>query len=344
MQEIEEIITRSFSGGISPEEKDLLLQWLQESPENEKHYAQFKNIWQISGVNFIPEDIDLEHAENLILQKTTQKSASLQRRNTSFFVWWQRIAAIIVLPLVLSLLYLFNEKETSRDLKIAYQEVTSPPGTCSKIQLPDGTTAWLNSKSKLKYPTVFSKGKREVFLSGEAYFEVESDKKNPFVVRTKVMDIKATGTAFNVEAFDSENITAVTLIKGKVKVDIKGKKDLDMIPNQRISYDHQKAAYQIETVSPYKWYAWKDGILMFRNDPLEYVFKRIGLTYNIQIEVMDKELALHPYRATFEGESVDEILRLIKMTAPIEYVTEERIMTPDDSYSKKKIEVYKAKK
>jgi len=343
MQEVEKIIIKSFSGEITREEKTLLSQWLNENTENETYYAQIKNIWQVASVNFNPEDINLEKAENLILRKIKEKPGSLQQKNRSLLIWWQRVAAIVVLPLILSLGYLLYHQNISGGNEIVYQEVISPAGTCSKVKLTDGTIVWLNSKSTLKYPTVFSAGKREVFLSGEAYFEVESDMKNPFIVKTKVMDIKATGTAFNVEAYDSDKITAVTLIEGKVKVNIKGKDDLNIVPNQRISYDNQVNTYSIETVNPYKWYAWKDGVLMFRDDPLEYVFKRIGLTYNIQIEVKDKELALHPYRATFEGESVDEIMRLIKMTAPIEYVTEERVLTRDDSFSKKKIEVYKVK-
>ncbi len=344
MQNIEKIIIKSFSGEITQEEKTLLRNWLNAGDENEQYYAQLKNIWQVSGVKFTPDEIDAEKAANLVLEKINNKASLSRNRSLSLLVWWQRVAAIIVLPLLFALVYLLGSKGWADDTEMVYQEVMSPPGTCSKVKLADGTTVWLNAQSVLKYPVVFQEDKREVFLAGEAYFEVRSDKRHPFIVKTKVMDIKATGTAFNVEAFDSENITAVTLIEGKVKVNIKGQKGLDMTPNQRISYDNKIDSYHIETVNPYKWYAWKDGVLMFRDDPLEYVFKRIGLTYNIHIEVKDKKLAEHPYRATFEGESIDEILRLIKMTAPIEYVTEERIMTQNDSYSKRTIEVYRVKK
>lgn len=344
MQNIEKIISRSFSGEISQEEKALLENWLNECDENEHLYAQLKNIWQVSGVKFTPDEIDLEKALTRVLGKIDNKASIPSGRSVSLLVWWQRIAAILVLPLLLSLVYLLINKELAKDAGIVYQEVMSPPGNFSKVVLADGSTVWLNSNSVLKYPTVFQEDEREVFLVGEAYFEIQSDKQHPFIVKTKVMDIKATGTAFNVEAFASENITAVTLIEGMVKVNINGQKGLDMTPNQRISYDNKTDLYQIETVNPYKWYAWKDGVLMFRDDPLEYVFKRIGLTYNVNIEVKDKKLAEHPYRATFEGESIDEILRLIKMTAPIEYVTEERIMNQNDSYSQRKIEVYRVKK
>ena len=339
MQEIEEIIVKSFSEEITSEEKNRLSHWLAESSENEKYLAQLKNIWQVSHAAFNPDEIDLNVAENTILQKIDDRVPI----KVSFWGWWQRVAAIIVLPLILILSYLLLFDNGFSVSEAVYQEISSPPGMSSKIVLTDGSTVWLNSNSKLKYPTRFSDGKREVILSGEAYFEVESDKKNPFLVKTQALTVMATGTAFNVEAYQSDSITAVTLIKGKVNVDISGKENMNITPNQRLSYNNKDHTYNTDIVNPYKWYAWKDGILMFRDDPLDYVFKRIGLTFNVQIDVKDKELASHPYRATFEGESLDEILKLMKMTVPIEYVKEERIIRPNDSYSKGKIEVYKAK-
>ena len=339
MQEIEEIIVKSFSEEITSEEKNRLSHWLAESSENEKYLAQLKNIWQVSHAAFNPDEINLNVAENTILQKIDDRVPI----KVSFWGWWQRVAAIIVLPLILILSYLLLFDNGFSVSEAVYQEISSPPGMSSKIVLTDGSTVWLNSNSKLKYPTRFSDGKREVILSGEAYFEVESDKKNPFLVKTQALTVMATGTAFNVEAYQSDSITAVTLIKGKVNVDISGKENMNITPNQRLSYNNKDHTYNTDIVNPYKWYAWKDGILMFRDDPLDYVFKRIGLTFNVQIDVKDKELASHPYRATFEGESLDEILKLMKMTVPIEYVKEERIIRPNDSYSKGKIEVYKAK-
>lgn len=339
MQEIEKIIAKSFSGEITSEEKNILSGWLKENYENEKYLAQLKNIWQASNPPFNLDEIDVNSAEETVLQKIDHPISP----KISLWNWWQRVAAIVVFPLILTLSYfLVFDKGLSRT-DVVYQEVSAPPGTNSRIELTDGSIVWLNSNSKLRYPITFSNDRREVTLSGEAYFEVESDKKNPFIVTTKTLTIMATGTAFNVEAYEFDSIAAVTLIKGKVNVDIKGMTNMDIEPNQRLIYNNIVDKYSTETVSPYKWYAWKDGILMFRDDPLDYVFKRIGLMFNIQIDVKDKEIASHPYRATFEGESLDEILKLMKMTVPIEYVKEDRIIKPNDSYTKGRIEVYKAK-
>lgn len=341
MRKIENIIVRSFSGDITPEEKGLLSRWLSESTDNEIYFAQLKNIWQVSRSSFTPEEINVEKAERLVLRRIESEARTVASAGIPFLIWWQRIAAVVLLPLILTLAFVLYKKDIRGDRELVYQEVVSPPGTLSKIKLTDGTEVWLNSKSSLKYPVVFSKGKREVFLSGEAYFEVRSDARNPFVVKTGDVDIKATGTAFNVEAFDTERITAITLAEGKVGVKIGGKKNIDIRPEQRMIYDKQQNTYRIEAVNSYKWLAWKDGILMFRDDPLEYVFKRIGLAYNVLIEVEDKELGSHPYRATFEDESLNEILNLLELSAPIKYMYTKRGKTALGTFSKEKIKVYK---
>lgn len=342
MQRIEEIIIKSFTKEITADEEKALSVWLNENEENEKHFAQMKNIWQVSKPSFNPNEINLNSAEDTVLRKISEQTPV--KTKVSLWGWWQRVTAIVALPLVLALSYLLLfDDNISSSAGVIYQEVSSPAGTNSKITLPDGSVVWLNSKSHLKYPTQFSKGKREVTLRGEAYFEVQSDKENPFIVSTEALTVKATGTTFNVEAYEFDSIVAVTLIEGKVNVDMGGVDQKDIHPNERLSFNRKSEIYNTETVDPYKWYAWKDGVLMFRDDPLDYVFKRIGLTFNVQIEVKDSGIASHPYRATFEGESLDEILKLMKMTVPIEYVKEDRIIKPNDSYSKGKIEVYKAK-
>ena len=336
-QIIEELIVKSFSGEITLEEKVILRAWINEKPENEIYFAHLKNIRQISYPVFSADEINLEKAE----KRVEKQIHHVSRRPNPMFVWWQRIAAVVVLPLMLLAGYLLTYEPAPVLTETVYQEVVSPQGTYSKINLPDGSVVWLNSGSKLKYSVTPQKGKRDVFLSGEAYFEVCSDAKNPFLVMTEKVTVKATGTMFNVEAYPSDTIVAVTLKEGKVDVAINGKEDIAMVPNQRMIYYSLSNNRRIEAACPYKWYAWKDGVLMFRNDRLDYVFKRIGLTYNVDIAVKDPKIAAQLYRATFESESLDEILHLMKMTAPINYRKNGRVMSEDGLYSKERIEVYK---
>lgn len=333
--EIDTLIAKYFSEGLTPEEKVVLTTWLNENADGKAYFNQMRNIWQVSRPAFKPETIDSQSAEARVMGKIRNRKWT----QTPVLVWWQRVAAIIILPLLLLMGYLMNRESLTAE--VAYQEVFSPSGVRSQISLPDGSKVWLNSGSRLKYPVVFKSGERDVYLSGEAYFEVHSDKSNPFVVATERLKVKATGTAFNVEAYSTDTVVAVTLVHGKVNVNINNEKNIDLAPNQRVCYNNLSGTYRLTEADTYKWCAWRNGVLVFRDDRLDYVFKKIGLMYNVDISVKNPQIASQLYRATFEGESLDEILRLMKMTAPIRYEKIERFKTRKGEFSKEKIEVYK---
>mgnify|MGYP000858064795 CR=1 FL=1 len=337
---IDILITRLLSNSITVEERKLLDGWLSESADNQEYLGQMINLWQSSHQSFDPEEVNVEHAIRNVHQKIAENERLSPKKSLKILVWWQRIAAVLFIPVMVLMGYLLS-RDTDFNPQTAYQEVFSPYGVRSKISLPDGSSVWLNSGSKLKYPIEFKSGSRNVSLTGEAFFEVKSDKKNPFVVNTEKLTVEATGTAFNVEAYETDTIVAVTLVHGKVDVDISGRRKLDMQPSQRISFNNQSNKYKLSTVDTYKWIAWKDGVLAFRDDRLDYVFKKIGLMYNVDISVKDVDIASQLYRATFEGESLDEILNLLKLSAPIRYEHTKRVRSDSGAYSKEKIEVYK---
>lgn len=338
--DIETIILRIFTGRATSEEIEQIGSWMKESDENRKMFYQYKNIWDVVNPPFSPEEIDMQAAYEKVFSQISKDRNITVKRRKSFMFYWQRVAAVIAIPLMLISAYLFFSVPQDFQYTTTYQEIFSPYGCRSFINLPDSSKVWLNAGSRLKYPVRFGSEERRVELEGEAFFEVESDKEKPFIVRTKKMDVKATGTAFNVEAYQAGDRTAVTLVEGVV--DLKsGNKELHLSPNERIDYDHATSKYKRFDNDLYKWYSWKDGILAFRNDPLEYVFKRIGQTYNIDFRIKDSSLTYYIYHATFEGESLDEILHLLELSAPIRY---KRIGNRKDSnnyYQKQVIEVYK---
>lgn len=336
--EIEELIAKQFSGSITPQEKVMLIVWLNKSVENKLYYTQLKNIWQNSHPAFNPDEIDVITAEARVMNKISTRRWT----HAPVIIWWQRIAAILILPVIMMMGYLLYN-QTSDKTAIAYQEITSPFGISSKVDLPDGSTVWLNSGSKLKYPVVFASDVRNVYLSGEAFFKVHSDKSHPFIVATDHVKVRATGTQFNVEAYKSDSITAVTLVEGKVNVDFNCGSKEELLPNQRIVLNSISNNYQLVETDAKRWGLWKDGVLAFRNEPLEDVFKRIGRTYNVDIKVNDPVVARQLYRATFEGESFEEILRLLKLSAPIQYKRIGREKQKDNVFNKDKIEVYRSK-
>lgn len=332
--QIEQLIYNCLSGKATPEETAALTDWVRKHPDNLRRYRQLRNIWQVAHPAFNPAEIRMEEARKAVMKQLV--TVSWYR---TALVCWQRVAAVLVLPLLMLTAWLLKDNEEAA--VVSWQEVFAPYGTHSKVSLPDGSVAWLNGGSTLEFPTVFKEGERLVRLVGEGFFEVESDIENPFVVRTNVMDVKATGTAFNVEAYEKDSLTAVTMVKGKVSVAIGNTRPVMMAPGERMLYNMHTGGCLISQTEPYKWCAWKDGMLVFRDDPLSDVFKRIGQTFNVDIVIRDPEIGRYLYRATFEDESLDEILRLLKLTAPIRYIKSERNQSSVGRYYKQQIEVCK---
>ena len=339
--QIQPIITAYLSGKATAEERRKLDDWVKQSPDNDRYYQEMRNIWQVMHPAFTPSEIHVFEAEKKVLANIATTRRNIAR---TLIIYWQRMAAVLVIPLLIICTYLFLEKDNGVYDEIEYQEVKSPHGTFSEVRLPDGTNVWLNGGSTLKYPLTFRKGERDVFLSGEGYFEVHSDKENPFIVKTGQITLRATGTAFNVEAYGSDSITAVTMVNGKIDVAFGNSSPVAMVPGERASFNNLTKQCLIAKTDPYKWYAWKDGLMIFRDDPLSYVFKRLGLTFNVNIELKDPSLANAPYRATFEYESLDEILRLLEMSAPLHFKQNKRVNDRNNAYEKQTIEVYKRKR
>ncbi|MDR1602060.1 MAG: DUF4974 domain-containing protein [Tannerella sp.] len=336
---IERLITAYASGSATAEERLELEKWVNESPEHLQYCREFVDLWQTVHPAFDPAGIDVAGAGKRIRRKIAAP-APLRR----LWTYWQRFAAVVLLPLVLLSAYLLtadHEPDTYEETE--YRELISPHGTFSQIDLPDGTKVWLNGGSRLKYPLKFRPGERLVFLEGEGYFEVRSDRKNPFTVHAGQMTLIATGTAFNVEAFAADSLTAVTMAEGVASAAFGKNIPVTLNGGDRIVYNSRTSKGTLARTEPYKWYAWKDGQMIFRDDPLHYVFRRLEHTFNVSIVIRDRELAGELYRASFEEESLDEILRLLEMSAPIRFVHIKRTRTAEHRYEKQRIEVYRRK-
>lgn len=295
-------------------------------------------MWEVSHPAFNPEEIDVDSAHRKVMEQILHQNQPVSvRPKLSFLHYWQQVAAILLLPLLILSAYLYFKPASQ--IAETYQELFTPYGTWSVVNLPDGSKVWLNAGSSLKYPTQFNDKQRVVSMQGEAYFEVESDKEHPFIVKTKQLTVEATGTAFNVNAYAPDHVAAVTLVKGKVAVTLDQKKTISLSPGEKIDYNLATSLYNVNKTNTYKWCSWKDGILIFRDDPLEYVFKRLGQTYNVEFILKDAELGKYSYKATFEGESLNEILRLLEMSAPIRCKEVSNRNTNNEKFEKQRIEV-----
>lgn len=172
------------------------------------------------------------------------------------------------------------EKEKTKTGKAEMIEVSMPRGKDCTITLPDGSRVWLNTESKLKFPSSFDKAKRVIELTGEAYFEVAADKTHPFVVETENLTVTATGTEFNVCAYEEAKSSAVVLVKGSVAVEnTHGKSRQEMCEGQ-MSCSDSYGNIALSSVDTYPYTQRKDGLFYFHNKPLLDIMIELGRWYN----------------------------------------------------------------
>jgi transmembrane sensor len=338
------LITRYLTGEANPDEIVELQKWLGNSRDNLLYFQQIKNVWDNSEQVPVEKMTSAYKAFNMISKKVNFISPS-----TSFWNYWKKIAAVLLIPLILgNLLYFsFSSKNRFTHQEPVYNELFAAFGTRSALKLSDGTSVWLNSGSSIKYPDRFIGNKRTVFLKGEAYFEVESNPKKPFIVETSSLRVKATGTKFSVSGYSSADEAEVTLVSGKVEVslteDKKNIKNSKLDMNQHFSLNRADGTISIVDGDTYKYISWKDGKLVFRNDLLSSVAKKISQVFNIDIEIKGDELQNYRFRATFQDESLAEILKLLKMASPIDYIEVKRNPLPDGSFPRKKVIIFPAR-
>jgi ferric-dicitrate binding protein FerR (iron transport regulator) len=284
--------------------------------------------------NSMPMNINTGLALETVLGKIGPHN---KKREIIFLL--QRIAAVLTIPLIIALVVMhYLQYRADRQEENSYVTTTAAFGSISSFELKDGSRVWLNAGSRLEVPIMFG-DTRYVKLSGEAYFEVQSDRSSPFVVSVDGFSVEATGTCFNVMAFEGQP-PSVTLAEGIVTVHLEQQKDwpgiIELRPGQHLAMA-EKGSVDIDEGDVYKYYSWKDGKLIFRNDLLADIMTRISLQYNVDIEIADPSILNNRYRATFDEETLTEVLDLLKLASPFEYREIPATIQPDGSFSKRNI-------
>ncbi len=288
----------------------------------------------------LPEDdVDKKNLDHILYRIHYEINTRLSERKVRSFdniiKWTLRIAGVIMLPLLI-LFGIQTYKET--DLKKgAWVEINAPAWTRAQFSLPDGTTGWLNSNSSLKYNGNFN-ADRQVTLTGEAFFDVFKDKKRPFIVTTNEVIVKVLGTRFNIASYENEKNVEVVLEEGKLAFTCKElNKSYILNPNDMIIYDKMVKDFSIEIVNPNKYLSWVEGKLVFRNEPLDVVARRLERWYDIDVEVNVAYTEDIKWRATFIDESLENVLSLMNRSLPINYSIEPQNLKPNGIYAKKKV-------
>lgn len=314
---ITSIILKYLENTASPEDIKELQAWVSLSAENERRFQEMRNIWEMTEPGISRMNINVESALLKVKSKAGIPLKQTSTRQLKFVTYFQRVAAILILPALITITVLMIKNEV-RQPNLTCNKVVSPYGLVSEITLPDGSKVWLNAGSTLKYPVVFTDKNRNVEMSGEAYFEVQTDKTHPFVVQSNHLKVTATGTAFNVCSYAKSKEEVITLVSGKVAVS-QGDFVERLLPGQQLSYQRESKEMKISDIDTFQFVSWKDGIMAFRDDPLEFVFNRLEQIYRVRFVIKDPSVRKYTYRATFKGETLDEILTYIELSIPVTF-------------------------
>jgi ferric-dicitrate binding protein FerR (iron transport regulator) len=307
---IENLIARYLNGDCSDVEKTELLDWTSNNKENEKEYIEIKDIWDFTSRK------DSKSNEQLIFFYKTQLEKSIRAR-IILINRFIAIAAVFIIGLVAYVL--IPQKSVNNPQYLSTYSV--PMGSRSKLVLFDGTEVNLNAGSTLTYSNEYNSGTRRVTLTGEGFFRVRSDKRHPFIVKTADFEVEATGTQFNVCAYDNDSYTNTTLAEGIVALRLfKSNQTIKIIPGERFKLNRADNTYSQSTVDIESELAWKDGQFIFKSIPFPELVKRLERWYDVKLQWSGNKLATYSYSGRFKNqETIWQVLDALKLTSPISY-------------------------
>lgn len=328
-----------------------------EADENEKKYVEslflngednlyFRNClnkdWEFMLKGDSAPEVNLSHLldriHHIIRKNETFKSRKPLQKLIRIYM---KAAAILLIPLMVAggLIYSYiSHRYQTVTEHLVTSMIYAPMGSRVSFNLPDGTTGMINSGSQLSYSIPFTNN-RNIKLEGEAWFEVKSDEEHPFEISAGNSTVKVLGTSFNLSAYPAENYVEVVLEKGKMEfLDNINKEKVTILPSERLVVQDGKPSKSI--VDPAKYNAWTEGKLVFRGDPMAEVSRRIERWYNVKVNIADRELEKYSFRATFQDDTLEDVLRFLAMTSPLSYKIFPRELMPDGTFKKQEVTIY----
>lgn len=358
------LLTKYLSKETDESETMQVKQWLTASPENKVILDKLQQTWNMATAGAGMQEWNVQKSKEQFLIKLIQYQSNNEEDDASFFEsGWKIIRNVLAYAAITLLLvgvpslfiyrHYFNTPIASSEAPVLTQ-ITAPKGSKTEMILADGSKVWLNAGSVLKYSTDFNKTNREVYLNGEAYFDVTKNKNKPFLVRTGNLTLRVLGTSFNVKSYGEENTVETTLIKGAVKVEKVEKNgsisNFLLKPNQKAIFnktngnikfydlsDKKSVKKEItddssvsnitsetENAEPLstleeKDVSWKDGYFLVFDETLESIMIKVERRFDVKIEFKTEAIKKLRYSGKIKESTPEQILEALKITSPIEY-------------------------
>ncbi len=316
-----------------------LEQLLRESRLEFTHWDEeelWKNFASKAGIASSPAELPEAAQEEVLagrmlrpIQAVMQWCFGANRSPSQYAV---RLAFIVLLILGGSIgtAVYFKRLHEKRELayQTTYQEYSTQKGERSTLLLSDGTSIRLNSATKIRFPVVFSRGKRELFLDGEAFFEVAHNENAPFIVHTVDANIRVLGTIFNVTSYSEDNKTQVIVSEGQVAFGGVRQQDEVMLRRNQLSRIVKGGSPSTaEVIRTDKYLAWLKNQMVFDNATLEEVIKQLSRKFDVEFKVLDTSLLQRHIMATYSNETLSQIIQSLSLSLRFQYKQRGKIVS-----------------
>lgn len=333
----DDILIKYFCNAATEEEVTEILQWVEQSTENKKHFAQLHDIWTLANMAEAREDENtLKKIRHKIIGNKASESNSAKDENNTHQIAQRKIsawlkisfatAAVVIITLLAVDLHIRLNKNphdnttTNTGISANIHEIYTPKGAKANILLPDSSVVKLNSDSKIIFPDKFSGNERVVYIEGEGFFDVKSNPDAPMTVRTgNGYDVKVLGTKFNIYSYREEDRSKTSLLEGNIDILSKESVVAQLEHGDSFVKEGESAIKNSNDANIENDIAWINDILIFDNTPMDEVIKKLERWYGTTFIVKDRDILKIRLTAEYENESVIQILESIKFSAHIEY-------------------------
>jgi len=360
--QIDDLLLKCLSGQAEDVEYLEAYSWVHDNPANFEHYTDLRDAWLCAGLSTRHKYYDADEGWSRINARKWYKFVKLPFNMVQ--ANWTKVAATLLLAIITgAMAYHFVLRNNIISSKYFDKQIVveAPLGAKSFVILSDSTRVWLNAGSKLKYSTSYDFNQRNIFLEGEAYFEVATNKRLPFRVYASDVMVEAVGTSFNIKAFPDEDIIETTLVSGLARVERRtqeGKTEKIILgPNQKATFavtpremkpvipENGEIAHNVPakttsrtpaplesfTVAKYVntrlYTSWKDKRWVFQREKMTDLAVKLERIYDVKINFKDEDIKNYHITGTLEQETLEQLLSVIRLTIPIDFEINKKQVT-----------------
>lgn len=313
---IQQIIDLFSRNNYSASTQKKVRQWLADEEHAEEKHEALRMLWDRAGKEKAPDNMQesiLRMQRNTGMRKVEAPGRKYQLRI------WQAVAVLMLAVSAVSVYLVLEHANEPKDLIEYY----SPTAEVRELTLPDGTRVMLNSKSTLLYPDQFNGKTRSVYLIGEANFQVQPDKKHPFIVKANDFQVTALGTEFNVNAYPENDELIATLLEGSVKVEFNNlATQVILKPNEQLAYNKHTQKHSLELPEVEYVTAWQRGELVFSKMHLEDIFTSLERKFPYTFVYSCHSMKNNTYSFRFKQQvSLEEVMQIVsQVVGDLSYV------------------------